>query len=74
MLMLIVSILYWCMRDKRGLGIVAIILSALGTFIDYLFYGWLAVIDLAILIVNTLIFTTMEKKINSNYDSEDDDE
>lgn len=60
MIMLIVSIIYWCLPDKTGLGVAAIILSALGTFVDFLFFGWAGTIDATILITNILVFYKKE--------------
>lgn len=60
MVMLIVSIIYWCLPDKTELGVAAIILSAIGTFVDFLFFGWASIIDAIILIINILVFYEKE--------------
>lgn len=56
MVTLIISILFWCMSSNKGLGIASIILSALGTCIDFMLVGWLCIIDVIILIVNICVY------------------
>lgn len=56
MLTLIVSILFWCMRSKKKLGIAALILSALGAILDLVMYGPLGIIDVIVFLVNVFLF------------------
>ncbi len=62
MVNLIISIIFWCMPDKDKLGIVAIILSAIGAITSLIAYGWLGIIDVAILIINIYIYNSITKK------------
>lgn len=55
MLTWIFSILWWCLPDKKGIGITALILSALGILFDGLYYGPLAIIDIIVFIVNLVL-------------------
>ena len=57
MLTIILTILFWCLKPcKKGLGIAAIIFSALGTIADYHFLGLWCLIDVALLIANIYKF------------------
>lgn len=56
MLSLIISILFWCMPEKRGLGAAAIALTVLGTIIDFGLVGIAAVLDLIMLVVNIIVY------------------
>lgn len=62
MVTLIISIIFWCIPKEKGLGITAIILSILGTIGDMICVGWLCIIDIIILIINILIYTSKENK------------
>lgn len=48
----IISILFWCMPEKRRLGIAAAILSGIGFVLDFKFYGLACIVDLVILMIN----------------------
>lgn len=48
----ITSILFWCMPEKRRLGIAAVILSGIGFILDFKFYGLTCIVDLIILMIN----------------------
>ena len=56
MLSLIISILFWCMPEKSGLGAAAIMLTVLGTIIDFNLVGIAAVLDLVMLVVNITVY------------------
>ena len=56
MLSLIISILFWCMPEKRGLGAAAIMLTVFGTIIDFSLVGIAAVLDLVMLVVNITVY------------------
>lgn len=56
MLTIILSILFWVMPEKKGLGVAAIVMSAVGFIMDIALVGILAVLDLIFLIVNVMVF------------------
>lgn len=62
MLTLIFSILWWCLSDKRWLGITALVLSGIGVVFDGLSYGPLAVIDIAVFVINLILFIQRDKE------------
>lgn len=53
---IIVSILFWCMPEKKGLGLAAIILSIIGFIFDFFYVGLLAIVDIIFLIVNIAVY------------------
>lgn len=61
MLTIIISILWWCLNDKKGLGIAALILSALGIIFDAISFGWLAIIDVFLFIINLILYIKRDK-------------
>ena len=63
MIMLILSIIYWCLPNKLTLGKVAIALSILGAIIDCGLYGIWCLIDVAIVVVNIMVY----EKHKNNY-------
>lgn len=56
MLTIILSILFWVMPEKKGLGIAAIVMSAIGFVIDLGLVGLLAIFDLIFLLVNIAVY------------------
>ena len=62
MVTLIISILFWCMPEKKKLGNAAIALSIVGTISDMIVAGWWCIIDIIILIVNICVYISKEDK------------
>ena len=54
--MLILSIIFWCIPDNRGLGIAAMVVSLIGTVVDFFIVGPWAFIDLIIFWINTEVY------------------
>lgn len=60
MVSLICSIVFWCTKN-RPLGVVSIVLSALGVLADLALVGFWAIIDVVILIVNCVVYANTEQ-------------
>lgn len=61
MVSLICSIVFWCTKN-RPLGVVSIVLSALGMLVDFSLVGFWAIIDLIILLVNIAVYSETSPK------------
>lgn len=59
---IILSILWWFLKDKKGLGIASIIFSCLGVIIDAVLYGWAALIDVIFLTINIYLYIKRDKE------------
>ena len=56
MVTLILSIIFWCKPQIKGLGIAAMILSAIGACADFYLVGWAGIIDIIFLIINFIVY------------------
>lgn len=60
MISLILSILFWCMPEKKELGIAAIVATVISSFIGLASCGLLGLLDVAILIINIVVYNKGE--------------
>ena len=60
MIPLILSILFWCMPEKKGLGIAAIVATVISSFIGVTSCGLLGLLDVVILIINIVVYNKGE--------------
>lgn len=60
MVSLICSIIFWCTKN-RPLGVVSIVLSAIGALADFAMLGCLAIIDIIILLVNCAVYSNTKQ-------------
>lgn len=60
MLSLILSIVFWCTKN-RTLGIVATVLSVLGLIVDFQLVGIFALLDLIVVIADVVVLDKCEK-------------
>ena len=56
MLTIILSILFWCMTEKKGLGVAAIVLSVIGFLLDISLVGVWCILDILFLIINIAVY------------------
>ena len=61
MVSLICSIVFWCTKN-RPLGVVSIVLSALGMLVDFPLVGFWIILDLIILLVNIAVYSKTSPK------------
>ena len=56
MLTIILSILFWCMPEKKELGVAAIVLSVIGFLLDISLVGVWCILDILFLIINITVY------------------
>lgn len=56
MLTIILPILFWCMSEKKELGVAAIVLSVIGFLLDISLVGVWCILDILFLIINIAVY------------------